>query len=155
MDSCQTLVHQFKFNQYFLAGRTLARLFAERIAEKPNNIDLIIPMPQHPLRLLTRGFNQANFLAKTIHSTLDIPLANQLCRRRHFGKPIHKLKKQERIQLCPNDFKVKGLPRHSRVAIVDDVLTTGATANAFATALRHAGAAHVELWVIARTSKTR
>ncbi len=114
-------------------------------------IDLIIPLPLAPARLSERGFNQALELARPIAARRRIALGVRAVRRIRNTPPQVQLPWKERARniqgafVC--DVSLKGL----RVAVVDDVMTTGASLDEMARVLKGAGAAHVANWVVART----
>jgi ComF family protein len=126
----------------------LARLVAER------TLDAIVPVPLHPLRLCRRGFNQALSLARAARTGPSPPLlAGALRRRRHTPSQAELLGPRERIANVRGAFVV---PRRSeravagrRILLVDDVLTTGATAEACARALLDAGAERIDVLTLA------
>ena len=144
------LIQQFKY-----AGNlALARLLAESACESIRSpVDLIIPMPLGPARLRERGFNQALELARYISTATRTPLAAAACRRVLDGAPQARLPWRQRAKnirgafVC--DVDLSGL----RVAVVDDVITTGATLDELARTLRKAGAQEVHGWMVARTLK--
>lgn len=113
--------------------------------------DLLIPMPLHPARLKERGFNQAREIAAALSRRLAIPLAASACRRIRDTPPQAALKLKERAGNLRGAF-VCDLSLHGRhVALIDDVMTSGASLDALAQAVRRQGAARVDAWVAART----
>ena len=115
----------------------------------------MLPVPLHPRRLRERGFNQAWELARRLARQLQLPArADALLRHRDTGQQAE-LPAAQRWQNVQKAFMPD--PQHGRhlrgqhVALVDDVMTTGATAYAAALAAKEAGAASVALWVAART----
>jgi ComF family protein len=128
----------------------LGGMFGEFLAEKVtlDNIDLIIPMPMHPQRLKERGFNQALEIAKVFgKNKLDCNSAI----RQKLTPPQASLPLKQRVKNIKGAFQINADLAGKRIAIVDDVMTTGASLNELAKTLKKAGAAHVECWVIART----
>ena len=121
----------------------------------PAGIDLILPMPLAPTRLKERGFNQALELARPIAKKRQIRLDAHTVRRVRDTPPQAQLPWKERARNIQGAFgcdatsgtHLAGL----RIAVVDDVMTTGATLNELARVLKAAGAAHVTNWVVART----
>ena len=112
------------------------------------HIDLIIPMPMHPTRLKLRGFNQAIEIARFFDKKL---VRNSLVSRITLTPPQASLPLKARVKNIKGAFNVAGDVRGKRIAIVDDVMTSGASLNELAKTLKKAGASHVECWVIART----
>lgn len=128
----------------FLRDKTLLSL-----AENP--IDFIIPMPMHPARLKERGFNQAHEIAKVLTKDCREKLDFKSAERIKLTPPQASLPLKERVKNIKGAFSVNTDLSGKRIAIVDDVMTTGASLNELAKTLKKAGAAHVECWVIVRT----
>lgn len=136
----------------------LAAWFAERIEEvvraEPavGEVDWVIPVPLDRTRFRERGYNQAELIARPLASRLRRPLSTRLLRRLHPRPPKLKLSRRERWETVRGAFEVP--PRtqltNARVLLVDDVLTSGATLDACARALRSAGAATVRAVTVAR-----
>ena len=117
--------------------------------------DLLIAMPLHWRRLLWRGFNQSEeLLAATVvqRRALAVACSSALRCTRQTHRPAHSgLNARQRSALPADAFTVQGRCDNLRVALVDDVLTTGATAHSLSMQLKAAGASHIEVWCIART----
>lgn len=112
--------------------------------------DLLIPAPMHPQRRRSRGFNQAQEIAEELGSKLRVPVAGGLVRRTRNARSQRELNRHERLNNLRGLFAIQGqVP--SRVAIVDDVVTTGATARALSELLRQHGARDIQIWALART----
>ena len=122
-------------------------------------IDLIVPMPLAPARLADRGFNQALELARPIAQRRRIAVDAQMVHRIRDTPPQALLPWKERARNIQGAFACTGaagsVKPHPlaglRIAVVDDVMTTGSTLNELARVLKAAGAAHVSNWVAART----
>src|SRR5207247_9941036 len=114
----------------------------------PPGVDALTFVPPDPDRGLKRGHHPPRQLAEQLAEHWDLPLAGPL-RRRRAAKRQRGLSRAERRRNVAGIFAVKG-PVPSSVALVDDVLTSGATANAAASALRKAGARRVEIVTFAR-----
>lgn len=158
--------HSFKFNQDLAAGQILAELMAERIgaivgetssveAERVSAVlpDFIVPVPTHWWRRLKRGFDQTEIIAETLSARLGVPLMSAL-RRVRSDKPQQGLNAQERAVNVAGTFKVrerkKDVIYSQTIALVDDVMTTGATVKEAASALLQGGAKSVDVWCLAR-----
>lgn len=145
------LLPRFKFQGDLCAGRLLSRLMLRRLqhAERP---DAVVPIPLHRARLRKRGHNQALELARPIAQALDLPLRDDLLRRALATAAQSSLDREARAGNMVEAFIAvagrRGVPRH--VALVDDVMTTGATLEAAAHALRALGVQRVDAWVCAR-----
>ena len=146
------LISDFKYHDKLFLTQFFAYHIAKKVKHQPLP-DMLIPVPLHPKRLRQRGYNQSLLLAKVIAKHLAIPVSyNKLIRIKNSVAQAS-LTPAKRKQNVKHAFKLQDdrLPRH--VALIDDVLTTGYTAHAAASALRKAGIARIELWTIARTIK--
>ncbi len=117
----------------------------------PSPPDLLLPMPLSAERLRTRGFNQALELARRLARTLGTTLDARLCVKTRETPPQSRLPWKERRNNVRGVFTVQANLEGCHVAVVDDVLTTGATLSELARNLKRAGAASVTGWVVART----
>lgn len=154
------LIQAFKFNDRPELAGPLAGLLAEaaRVAISTGTLprpELLLPVPLTPARLRQRGYNQAWELARRCSRTLGIPAHIDGLQRQHDAAAQATLTRAERLRNLRTAFDVPATAqpglRGRRVALVDDVMTTGATARAAAAALLEGGAAAVDLWVLART----
>lgn len=116
--------------------------------------ELIIPVPMHRDHLRQRGFNQATELARVVSRKLGLPLSTT--NLQHTGSARHQrgLRRAQRLRRSDLAFRA-GRPCPAHVAVLDDVVTTTATAEQASVALRRAGAKTVEVWAVARTPKRR
>jgi ComF family protein len=146
------LIHALKYGgQLALAG-----LFAHKLYQRIGaaaGIDLIVPLPLHPTRLAERGFNQAAEIAKALSRLTGIATDAQLARRVRNTARQTALPWRERAANMRQAFACERDLSGMRVAVVDDVMTTGATLDEFARTLKRSGAARVENWVVARTPR--
>ena len=144
------LVPRFKFHNDLAAGRLLSELMAEAFAGLPKP-QALVPVPLHATRLRQRGYDQALELAKPLSQALGIPLRAEALRRQRATAAQSELDAEARQRNLRGAFAVHpgpALPEH--VALVDDVMTTGATLQAAAKALHRAGVLRVDAWVCAR-----
>lgn len=145
---------RFKFHHDLAAGRLLSQLMLEACAAAPRP-DALIPVPLHRMRLRSRGYDQALELAKPLARTLSLPLRTDLLQRQRATSAQSSLHASERHENLRGAFLVtpttmsRPLPRH--VALIDDVMTTGATLHAAARALAEAGVVRIDAWTCART----
>ena len=153
------LITRFKFESAVeLAGELARRLHAALPADEPDAPTLVLPVPLSPRRLAERGYNQAWELARRVARLRGVPARADVLLRP--GETAHQaeLDRTARQHNLRNAFMVDPRQRAAvqgrRVALVDDVMTTGATVREAATALRRAGAAAVHVWVLARTPDT-
>ena len=151
------LVRHFKFHKDMCCGQLLADELARAVVlnfgrpeftpgQKP---DLLIPVPLHFLRRCRRGFNQAEVLAKELQRACGIPVRHKLLRRITHTPAQSGLDRQARQKNLQDAFHCLPL-QGVHVALVDDVLTTGATLQECARVLKRAGASRVSVWVAAR-----
>lgn len=146
------LIGRFKFHGDLAVGRTLALLFGRQLAELDAQCRaglVLVPVPLHRTRLAERGFNQSERIARVLSRQLGLPLRQDLVRRTRRTGDQKTLDATARRRNLASAFRARpcaGL----RIVLVDDVLTTGATADALAVTLREAGAAAVQVWCLAR-----
>lgn len=141
-----------KFHRQLHFARALGELLAEVVeARRARLPDLLVPVPLHRHRLATRGYNQAVEIARPVAERLRIKPALSLCERRKPTAEQTGLSAAERRSNLRGAFVVQSPCAGARVAILDDVITTGSTTAALAEALRIAGAAYIEVWAVART----
>ena len=144
-------IHALKYRGARRLGRTLALATLEHVRTGARDVDALVPVPLHPLRLRERGFNQAAEIARTLGRALELPVVLARVRRR--GAQVAQAGRgaAERLENVAHAFAVERSFAGTRLAIVDDVLTTGATVNALAAALLAAGAVRCDVWAVART----
>jgi ComF family protein len=144
------LVHGFKYRGNLAVGTMLGQALGAAVSER---VDLIVPMPLAHKRLRERGFNQAQELARSVARVTGIPVAADICRKVIETQPQAALPWNERAKNVRAAFVCDADLSDKKVAVVDDVMTTGATLNELARNLRRAGALEVSGWVVARALK--
>lgn len=144
------LLPRFKFHHDLAAGRLLAQLMVDAFA--PLSMPLaLVPVPLHRARLRERGYDQALELARPLARRLQLPLLADGLQRKRCTAPQSRLDAAQRQRNLQGAFTVTpGTQWPAHVALVDDVMTTGATLQAAAIALRRAGVSRVDAWVCAR-----
>jgi len=154
--SLRLLLHELKYRGRRRIADRLAELICADPAARPflDARAVLVPVPLHPRRLAERGFNQSELLAAAIARRAGFSVHARALVRRKDTAPQTGLSAAERRRNVAGAFAVRERPRvhESTVVLVDDVLTTGATARACADALRAAGAATVELVTVARVA---
>ena len=144
------LIQGLKYHGNLACARPLAAGLAGALDEEPYP-DLIIPMPLSRARLAGRGFNQAMELARRLATEFGLDISVDVCHRTREGTPQALLPWKQRATNIRNafvcDFDLNG----KSVAVVDDVLTTGATLNELALTLKRRGAREVIGWIATRT----
>jgi ComF family protein len=139
-------IHRLKYEGRSDLSTPLGVLFS---GADPPRVDAIAPVPLHPKRLRERGYDQAFLLSREAARRFGLPLRPLLERVRHTTQQTQ-LDRRARERNVRGAFRALRVPPGARVCLVDDVLTTGATAAAAARALLSAGAAHVEVRTLAR-----
>jgi ComF family protein len=144
------VLQRYKYSGLLAVATLAGSLLNQRIqaATKP---DVIIPMPLHPSRLKERGFNQANEIARMVARDSCIPLDLEACSRTRPSKPQAGLTLKERKKNLRGVFACHVALEGKQVALLDDVMTSGASLNELAKTIKDAGAARVDCWVVART----
>lgn len=147
------LIGAFKYQRKLHYGRILSLLLAERLRGEltTRHIDALVPVPLHWRRRWRRGFNQAEIIGDELSRALDIPLRAKALIRRQLGTPQKDLSAAERRRNLRGNFEARGDLRQLHIALIDDVVTTGATASEITRTLLDAGAASVRVWCLART----
>lgn len=148
------LVHRLKYGGQVAVARILGTLLARRIAERgATAVDALLPVPLHAAREASRGYNQAGEIARFAAELLALPVARNLATRVRATEEQAALPAIARRINVSGAFAVRDAGLPSAVAIVDDVLTTGSTADALARELKRAGCRRVEVWAVARAAR--
>jgi ComF family protein len=147
------LIHLFKYGRIRTLGRPLAGHLISAFP-RDERFDVIVPMPLHWLRRWQRGFNQSALLAKEIARRCGIPVIRAARRRRSTAPQAGLSNARRRVNVAGAFAPTRrGSVRGLRVLLVDDVMTTGATASACARALKNAGARYVAVLTLARADR--
>ena len=146
------LISRYKYRSWLAAERPLLALWQQALAATGMSPrpDALVPVPLHWRRQWWRGFNQSERLARQLARLTGIPHLPALARRRATPRQ-QGLKQSTRRRNLRNAFAVQCDVDGLRLALVDDVITTGSTAREASRALLDAGAARVEVWALART----
>jgi ComF family protein len=148
------LLRALKFRGERGHARLLGTLLARQRRAMPAPLpECVIPVPLHPLRLRARGYNQAAELARFAARELGLPLDQGALQRLRPTREQTGLRSQERVANVHAAFRATRPLCRARVALVDDVITTGSTVRAAAEALGAAGASAVEVWAVARATR--
>ena len=154
-----SLITRFKHNAKWPFGHLLADVLGQylqhRFDEGLPRPDALLPVPLANKRLRQRGFNQAAMLARWLSESLDLPCEETVLRRVKDTDAQQSLDAKSRKRNLRNAFDLMpdAQVKNRHLALVDDVLTTGATAQALARLLMNAGAARVDVYCLARTPK--
>ena len=153
-DIARDLIHAFKYGDRLDLAPTLGSWMARAGHELLAEADAIVPVPLHWRRLWARRFNQSAALARAMAAIVELPVVDMALKRVRATAQQVGLSRAERAQNVQGAFRVadsgKADVMGRRLVLVDDVLTSGATVDACARALRRAGAANVDVIVFAR-----
>lgn len=147
------LITRFKYHGQLAAGRSLGLLMLQALRDPKRELampEALLPTPLHWSKLLRRGFNQSEELARQLGRELKLPTVTRLCARVRAGEAQVGLGNDERRRNVRGAFALGDGVAPKRVALIDDVLTSGATAYEIASALARRGVA-VQLWCLACT----
>ena len=146
-------IHDLKYRDLRALAPRLGGLLAAWMSKTPVPGDLLVPVPLHPRRLRSRGYNQSVMLAERVAKGTGLDMArNALARIRDSAPQTSLYSQQERARNVKGGFRCVGDVRGARVVLVDDVVTTGSTMSACAQALKAAGARSVWGIALARQS---
>jgi len=143
-----TLVHALKFRSQLALAPLMGDLLIEAIRER---IDLVVPVPLSRERLRERGYNQAAEIARHVARERRARLELTIVIRERNTRAQADLPWSERARNVRGAFRCERSLDGAAIAVVDDVMTTGATLDELAATLKRAGAARVVNWVVART----
>ncbi|GAB3766286.1 ComF family protein [Spirosoma pomorum] len=154
----QRLIHQIKYRGQKEAAREIASWYGYQLKSESKideQIDALVSVPMHKSRLRQRGYNQADWIAEGLSDTLKIPVLSNVLIRQSFKKSQTSQNRIERWENVKTVFGVSNAENliGKRVALVDDVLTTGATIEACAIELLKAGCQSVGVITIAATHR--
>ncbi len=152
-DTLRQLIHLFKYGRIKPLARTLAAHLASALP-RDQKFDVVVPMPLHWRRRWQRGFNQSELLARLTARRCGIPMVNAVRRTRATAAQAG-LSNARRRENVAGAFRVRKpqAVEGRRVLLIDDVMTTGATASACALALKRGGASSVTLLALARVDR--
>ena len=151
------LITRFKNNRDLNTGLALCHYWQYRLKYHYQSQhlclpDALAPVPTHWRKQWQRGFSHTQFCAEQLGTYFSVPVFNKT-RIKHYSDSQKSLNRKQRLRFLSSSFIVDQSIENKTVAIIDDVMTTGATANAFAKALKKAGASRVVVWTLARTPK--
>lgn len=149
----QHLLHQLKYNNQPEVGEWLGRLFGTEIKAAGLTADVLLAVPLHESRLRQRGYNQSDCIAKGISEVTEIPLGNDILHKKTATSSQTNKTRLERFQNVERVFEVvkKSDIEGKRIALIDDVVTTGSTLEACAQVLLENGCRELHIWTLAST----
>lgn len=149
-------IHALKYQAQFQQASLLATAFASRLRARADPLPtLLIPVPLHWRRQWCRGYNQSLELARVIGAELGIAVDTKAAKRRRATPDQIGQTAAQRRKNLKDAFAVSPCIAGLHIALLDDVMTTGATLEELARACKAAGATTVEAWAIARQPLTR
>ena len=148
----RSLLHRFKYHNNLHLCSFLCQLMLDAVQKQPvsTTAPCLIPVPMHSKRLRQRGFNQAAVLTKALARKLSLPYDLTSCQKIINTAPQASLDSEQRQKNLRNAFHSKALP-YEHIILIDDLLTTGCTANELAKTLKETGVKRVDVWCCART----
>ncbi len=149
-ESLKFVITQLKFQHRYSHARLLGTLLAKQLMKNTELPECLIPVPLHPKRYQERGFNQSIEISRHLSRQLSIPMDIKSCIRHRDTAHQTDLAAKQRRKNMRQAFSILSPLRYQHVAIVDDVMTTGATVSSLAEALKKQGVARVDVWVSAR-----
>lgn len=147
-------IHQFKYSQQRYWAKPLSCCLYTVIEQdtKPDqHPDVLMPVPMDSEKKRQRGIHHSEVLARQLAQLLSLPVDNKTLQKIRSTSSQSRLSKGERQRNLRGSFRVRTKPPYRHVAIVDDVITTGATAETLAILLKQHGVEDVSIWCIART----
>jgi Predicted amidophosphoribosyltransferases len=148
----QKLLHELKYNNHPEIGIKLGLLLGKEMADAgSNNVDIIIPVPLHPVRQRKRGYNQSAKFAEGLSQSLKVPWAESISIRKSNTVTQTKMNRSERWENVKSVFGISdgNLIQNKKVLLVDDVITTGATLEACGLHLIESGCSQLSIACIA------
>lgn len=146
----RTLIHLFKYKgALFLRGFLIKLMLDAMPTSGIISTQCLVPIPLHPLKLRTRGFNQAAILARQLAKQLDIPYELNLCCKITHTLPQAHLNQKKRRTNLHTSFLVNP-SKYQHITLIDDLMTTGNTANELAKLFKKSGVRQVDVWCCAR-----
>lgn len=147
------MIKRLKYQARLDLAHALSRPLLETLERDMGVVpDCLVPTPMHGKRLRRRGYNQAREIASVLSQRLSLPVDDQLLRRHKLTAYQYELRPEQRKNNVRDAFSLIKTMRYKKIAVVDDILTTGSTADELARLLKHHGAQHVQVWCLARAT---
>ena len=152
LDPISSHIQHLKYDRRLAVAPALGKILAMQVIKQTDKLpDALIPVPLHRGRLKQRGFNQANLIAESVGRLLGIPVDYRVISREKETKSQTNLDRRSREENVRNAFAVDVIGRYDAIAVIDDVITSGATISAVCSALRRNGYTNISAWAVART----
>lgn len=154
IDPVSSLIHQFKYREMLSLAPAFCSMLASTIIKRnPILPDILIPVPMHDASLQMRGYNQSAIIAKELGKRLELPVEENAIIKSRKTKSQMQLSEKARYSNVCGAFNVVESVTGVSVAIVDDVITSGATVREVCKALRISGCDQLSVWAIAKTKR--
>ncbi len=147
------LLLKFKFCGQMHQALILLAHCCQAYRQRP--VEVLLPVPLHPQKSRQRGFNQAQEITAILSGLLQRPIDQSCLNRVKPTKAQSGLSLSKRLRNLQGAFEFTTGTEYKRVAIVDDIITSGSTMQALCKVLRKGGVEYIEVWSIARTLKQR
>lgn len=145
------LIHEFKFSEQIHHANALLTHLYRCYSSHP--VEALIPVPLHKTRLLERGFNQAEEIAKILSQKLNIPVDRNSLHRIKETESQSGLSFNKRQKNILKAFEFKAGKQYHSIALVDDIITSGSTMSEICKVLKNSGIRHIQVWSLARVLK--
>jgi len=154
-ETVRLLIHFFKYEGYRRLGRQLAKITWEQLHEqlRPQRFAGLVPVPLHRIKRRSRGYNQAELLAREMGQLSGLPVGDRWVVRQSWTRSQTGLTIPQRRANVTGCFQVRRKGNGEDILLVDDVLTTGATTSACAQAMKAAGYGRIAVLTLATTRK--
>ncbi len=123
----QEIIHEIKYRNNHYLGEYMGKFMAKKLGGFFENVDVIVPVPLHPVRLAERGYNQSEILAKGLSQQMNILYKPQVVSRVRNTETQTNKTRMERFENMKGAFEWQKIVRNQHILLVDDVITTGAT----------------------------
>ncbi len=147
------MIQALKYRHHFGVIEPLVEPLAQLAAARPLP-DALLAMPLHRARQRSRGYNQSLLIARALSGRLGVPLLHHACRRTRDTRPQAGLTPTQRRSNLRRAFVCNPCVQGLNIAIVDDIMTSGASLAQLSGALSECGAQRIECWVLARALRT-
>lgn len=149
------IIHRFKFNGAAYMGSKLGKIMLDRFLLEELTVDCVIPVPMHKKKQAKRGYNQSELMAKEVAKGLGVPYNGQVLVRNKYKAPMNKLDSNQRRMNIIDSYSIRNQGaklcniNNKSILLIDDVYTTGSTADECTKVLLDAGAKKVYLLTLA------
>ena len=145
-------IHRFKYRNNINLDRPLAAMLTDLLNQKDICCDMVIPVPLHRNKLRQRTYNQSALIARKLAHRMNLPVKLNLLKRIKQAPPQQSLSARDRLQNVRGAFTLDKKLHDQSILLVDDVMTTGATARECARTLLKGGAGSIQIAILARAA---